>query len=132
MAVLTGGHVSSRCGSVRPTAVVGHTLFSTRRVLCTLLFATWPMFVAGGDGDDECASSNADEGYAKNLHIGAIFVVIVASLAGVAVPLLVQSYSKAVLRTGLFFSCLKLFGAGVILSTGVIHMLLEAVDVRII
>ncbi|GAA5996054.1 uncharacterized protein JCM10292_004918 [Rhodotorula paludigena] len=63
------------------------------------------------------------------LRIGAIFVILVTSVAGTMFPILAKRVS--VLRRhvpGFVFEFAKFFGSGVILATGFIHLLEPATD----
>ncbi len=66
-----------------------------------------------------CAASNLPE-YSETLHIGGVFIILGTSFLGTILPLVINRYWKGVPR--IIISCGKLFGAGVILATGFIHM----------
>ncbi|XP_008782534.2 zinc transporter 10-like [Phoenix dactylifera] len=72
-------------------------------------------------GDGECR----DEEAAMHLKLVAIAAILVASIAGVAIPL--AGRRQRFLRSdGGGFAFVEAFGAGVILATGFVHMLPEA------
>eukprot|EP01018_Ginkgo_biloba_P016304 Gb_40187 [translate_table: standard] len=75
----------------------------------------------GWDIDIECRDTEA----ALHLKISGIFVILIASAFGVALPLVGRRLNF--LRTdGTFFVIAKAFAAGVILATGFVHMLPDA------
>jgi solute carrier family 39 (zinc transporter), member 1/2/3 len=71
---------------------------------------------------DPCVYETPKE-YTMSLHVGAIFVILVASALGAAIPLVGSHRSK--LAVPPFVIVLgKCMGTGVILACGLIHMLL--------
>ncbi|KND01589.1 ZIP zinc/iron transporter [Spizellomyces punctatus DAOM BR117] len=70
---------------------------------------------------DPCAAEVEGE-YNMALHIAAIFIIMALSFLGTMLPILGRRTAKEKLP----FQCLKLFGAGVILATAFIHMLMPA------
>lgn len=71
---------------------------------------------------DPCVSESPKD-YTLSLHIGAIFVILVASALGTVIPLIGSHRSK--LAVPPFVIVLgKCMGTGVILACGLIHMLL--------
>eukprot|EP00053_Salpingoeca_punica_P016100 m.150208 g.150208 ORF g.150208 m.150208 type:complete len:319 (-) comp16877_c0_seq1:2428-3384(-) len=71
--------------------------------------------------EDPCALVLEEE-YDRPLHIGAIFILMGVSLLGTATPWLLtrMGYSH---KDSIIMPCGKLFGAGVIIATGLVHML---------
>jgi len=75
--------------------------------------------------EDLCNSVIQHENYDLNLHITALFVVLIFSFLGTCIPLLFQ---KKFTTNHILFQAAKLFGAGVILSTAWVHMQTEAYE----
>jgi hypothetical protein len=73
--------------------------------------------------DDPCASM---ESGTTSFHIGAIFTVIAASLLGAVLPLLLRTLPASAVDFPILMG--KCFGSGVLVSTGLIHMLKPGVD----
>ncbi|KAJ3188886.1 high-affinity Zn(2+) transporter zrt1 [Gaertneriomyces sp. JEL0708] len=65
--------------------------------------------------------------YNLPLHIAAIFIIMAISFTGVILPIVAKRLSARHFA-GSTFQALKLFGAGVILSTALIHMLVPAAE----
>ncbi|KAI9011124.1 Zinc/iron permease, partial [Gaertneriomyces semiglobifer] len=65
--------------------------------------------------------------YNLPLHVAAIFIIMAISFTGVMLPILAKRLSARHFA-GSTFQALKLFGAGVILSTALIHMLVPAAE----
>ncbi|GAA6034480.1 hypothetical protein JCM8097_005350 [Rhodosporidiobolus ruineniae] len=63
--------------------------------------------------------------YNMDLHIVALFVVLVSSLLGVLLPLFSANLMSKALFSGIFFAA-KHFGTGIILSTAFVHLLYHA------
>jgi len=88
---------------------------------------------ADGDGkckcknDDDGAGEKVDKGLAKKYKIGALVSILVASAVGVTLPLLSKTF-PALHPEKDFFFMVKAFAAGVILSTGFIHVLPDAFE----
>ncbi|ORX34477.1 Zinc/iron permease [Kockovaella imperatae] len=71
----------------------------------------------------ECSLDNADD--RRGLRIGAVFIILVTSLAGTFAPIILRSSSfipKPV------FQFAKFFGSGVIIATAFIHLLAPAFE----
>eukprot|EP00842_Homolaphlyctis_polyrhiza_P002673 jgi/Hompol1/3406/HPOL_006517-RA len=73
---------------------------------------------------DPCAAS-ADGEYDRSLHIAAIFIIMGTSFMGTLLPILGKSFVKSA-AGGIIITLLKLFGAGVIMATAFVHMLVPA------
>ena len=78
-----------------------------------------------GCGADPCAANVLAADYNVNLHIGAIFIILVTSFLGVAIPL-VGKFAKryAIPEFGLALG--KYFGVGIIIACALVHMLQPA------
>ncbi|GLJ37725.1 hypothetical protein SUGI_0766480 [Cryptomeria japonica] len=80
----------------------------------------------------DCSTLHTVEGACRDskaafwLKLLAIAVILVTGAAGVSVPVLYTRYSKALKSHGSLLSLVKCFAAGVILSTGFVHVLPEA------
>ncbi|KAH9309402.1 hypothetical protein KI387_037313 [Taxus chinensis] len=80
----------------------------------------------------DCSSEIADQGACRDSHAAfylkllAFMVILVTGAAGVSVPVLFTRYSKTLKFKGNLLSLVKCFAAGVILSTGFVHVLPEA------
>eukprot|EP00047_Mylnosiga_fluctuans_P024608 m.164896 g.164896 ORF g.164896 m.164896 type:complete len:366 (-) comp9889_c0_seq2:259-1356(-) len=98
-----------------------------RVFVLALVFAHVLLCVRAQDNEteteDECASEEPPE-YDRGFHIGAIFIILVTSLTGAVIPLVARHAGTGISPIAL--ACAKLFGAGVILATGLIHMWPEA------
>ena len=75
----------------------------------------------------ETADLSAEGEYQLGLHVGAVFIILVASLFGIFLPVLI-SRCKAKRAVALTILAFKGFGAGVIVCTGFVHMLGDAAD----
>mmetsp|Transcript_6161 Transcript_6161/g.17686 ORF Transcript_6161/g.17686 Transcript_6161/m.17686 type:complete len:335 (-) Transcript_6161:2519-3523(-) len=69
--------------------------------------------------EDECAQPNDDQSAHRSLRIGGLFIIMAVTSCGLIIPLISKGYSS------LFFLA-RTFGAGVILSTALIHILPDA------
>ncbi|KAK4050052.1 hypothetical protein OIO90_005242 [Microbotryomycetes sp. JL221] len=81
--------------------------------------------VHGGHTHGDCSNScnGVDLGeYDMDLHIAAVFVMLVASLLGVLLPLFSVTLSTKPLFSAAFFAA-KHFGTGVIICTAFVHLL---------
>ena len=87
--------------------------------------------MAAEEEPNECSlnfkGSCYDKIEAMNLKIIAIFVIVVASMASVAIPLF-SRYFPAFSSEKPLFSIIKAFASGVILATGFVHVLPDAVE----
>eukprot|EP00741_Cyanophora_paradoxa_P017671 tig00021013_g17066.t1 len=73
--------------------------------------------------EDECAASSAGtENYDRPLHIAAVFILLAVSVAGSGYPVLAY-YKPRLALPQLLMRALAVFGAGVILTTALIHMI---------
>ena len=75
----------------------------------------------------ETADLSVAEGYNLGLHIAAVFIILVASLFGIFLPVAI-SRCKGKRAVALTILAFKGFGAGVIVCTGFVHMLGDAAD----
>ncbi|KAJ7964615.1 Zinc transporter protein [Quillaja saponaria] len=91
-----------------------------------ILVLVLPSFVVG-----ECTCDEEDEEHDKpqalKLKIAAITSILVASAIGVCIPILGKIFPALSPEKDIFF-IIKAFAAGVILSTGFIHVLPDAFD----
>ncbi|BGP17101.1 hypothetical protein JCM10213_003880 [Rhodosporidiobolus nylandii] len=84
--------------------------------------------VHGGHTHGDCSGqcNNIDLGaYDLDLHIVALFIVLISSLIGVLLPLISSSFMSRKIFSSIFFAA-KHFGTGVIISTAFIHLLYHA------
>eukprot|EP00741_Cyanophora_paradoxa_P017659 tig00021013_g17054.t2 len=73
--------------------------------------------------EDQCAASVAgSENYDRPLHIAAVFILLAVSVAGSGYPVLAY-YKPRLSLPPLLMRALAVFGAGVILTTALIHMI---------
>jgi hypothetical protein len=56
----------------------------------------------------------------RGLRIASVFIVLVASFAGAVLPVLTKRFCPDLDQ--IYYSCGKVFGAGIILSTAFVHM----------
>ncbi|KAG2390636.1 hypothetical protein LR48_Vigan07g008600 [Vigna angularis] len=107
-------------------------------ILLFLLLALLLPCVVDGDGDgdgDRCkcksdkeeGGEKVDKNLAKKYKIGALVSILVASAVGVSLPMLSRIF-PALHPEKDFFFMVKAFAAGVILSTGFIHVLPDAFE----
>uniref|UniRef100_A0ACD5TGA4 Uncharacterized protein n=1 Tax=Avena sativa TaxID=4498 RepID=A0ACD5TGA4_AVESA len=99
-------------------------------VLCLLLAtAVLPAALAATDHDADCAGENAgrDKAQALRLKIIAVVCILVGSAIGAGVPSLGRRFPALRPDTDLFLA-LKAFAGGVILATGLVHILPAAFD----
>jgi zinc transporter 1/2/3 len=92
-------------------------------VLCLLAAVVQPA-LAVADRDDDCAADAAgrDQAQALRLKIIAVVCILVGSAIGAGVPSLGRRFPALRPDTDLFLA-LKAFAGGVILSTGLVHIL---------
>jgi zinc transporter 1/2/3 len=76
--------------------------------------------------NDPCYEVGVGE-YDQSLHIAAIFIILVASAIGVALPL-VPKYSKSLNSYPYFIIVGKCAGAGVMLACSLVHMILPSTE----
>ncbi|MCO5610758.1 hypothetical protein L7F22_064999 [Adiantum nelumboides] len=81
--------------------------------------------MASCSNEDELECRNVE--LAFHLKVAAIFAILCAGAIGVALPLLGKKLS-AFKADGPYFAVAKAFAAGVILATGFVHMLPDAMD----
>uniref|UniRef100_A0ACD5U2P3 Uncharacterized protein n=1 Tax=Avena sativa TaxID=4498 RepID=A0ACD5U2P3_AVESA len=99
-------------------------------VFCLLLAtAVLPAALAATDRDADCAGENAgrDKAQALRLKIIAVVCILVGSAIGAGVPSLGRRFPALRPDTDLFLA-LKAFAGGVILATGMVHILPAAFD----
>lgn len=97
----------------------------------TLQVLPWLLFFAQQAAASACDCTNATDGTdrqsAMKLKLIAIASILTAGAAGVLVPVLGRSMA-ALRPDGDIFFAVKAFAAGVILATGMVHILPEAFD----
>ena len=71
---------------------------------------------------DPCSATALAAGYNVNLHIAAIFIILVASFLGVAIPL-VGKFAKRFALPEFGLAVGKFLGVGIIICCGLVHML---------
>ncbi|KAN0009587.1 hypothetical protein ACTFIU_006882 [Dictyostelium citrinum] len=82
---------------------------------------------SGGDGSGDECSRETDIVYTKPLHIGAIFIILVASFIGTGLPIFATHIKKLKIPNyTIVFG--KSIGIGVILACALIHMLQPSVE----
>ncbi|KAM9959456.1 hypothetical protein ACTFIR_000532 [Dictyostelium discoideum] len=81
---------------------------------------------SGSGRSDECSRDSNIE-YTRPLHIGAIFIILVASFIGTGLPILATNIKKFQIPNYLIIFG-KSIGIGVILACSLIHMLQPAVE----
>lgn len=75
---------------------------------------------------DACSGDPVDLGN-KGLRIGAIFIIMAASLIGAISPIFLARQNKVPIPKFTFFIC-KFIGTGVIIATAFMHLLVPAVE----
>ncbi|XP_068653988.1 zinc transporter 3-like [Aristolochia californica] len=94
----------------------------TALLLCTAFFA---LSVAAEECEQESREKNKTA--ALRLKLGAIGSILVAGSVGICLPVLARSVSALRPENDVFF-VIKAFAAGVILATGLVHVLPEAFE----
>lgn len=74
-----------------------------------------------------CTNLSSNDDYNVGLHIGAIFILFVVSSAGVMLPI-VSKYVPALAVNSMIMEVLMTFGFGVVIATGLIHMMNDGVE----
>lgn len=74
-------------------------------------------------GEDSHTCSRTDRDYNKRLRVGTLFAVLALSCIGVFLPIFL---SRAVSMDSYVFTVVRQFGAGVILSTSLVHLATHA------
>jgi solute carrier family 39 (zinc transporter), member 1/2/3 len=104
---------------------------SSSNITTYLLLLTLCLFplTAYSSGCDECSQedSGTDKTESRKLHIIAIFTILAASAVGCSIPGLGRWFPVISPEKDYFF-LIKAFAAGVILATGFIHILPDAVE----
>ncbi|KAL1344898.1 hypothetical protein HN51_018701 [Arachis hypogaea] len=100
---------------------------SNTRLHSASIFQQLPEFMAASTCGDRDAELCRDDSAAFVLKFVAIASILLAGMAGIAIPLIGKH--RRFLRTdGNLFVAAKAFAAGVILATGFVHMLSDATD----
>ncbi|XP_078436963.1 fe(2+) transport protein 1-like [Wolffia australiana] len=96
-----------------------------------ILAFTMAISLAAAEVSDECARESTHGCYNKpealKLKVVAIFVILVASMAGISLPLFSRLLPALAPEKNLFV-VVKAFASGVILSTGFMHVLPDSID----
>lgn len=94
-----------------------------------LLFTLCLLPLTAHSSGCECSEedSGTDKTEARKLHIIAIFTILAASAVGCSIPALGRWF-PAISPEKDYFFLIKAFAAGVILATGFIHILPDAVE----
>ncbi|OWY95142.1 Zinc (Zn2)-Iron (Fe2) Permease [Phytophthora megakarya] len=74
-----------------------------------------------------CVSSDADQDYDVSLHVGAIFIIFAVSLIGSFVPVIAQKIPRCS-TDSIVMEGISAFAFGVVLATGLIHMVNEGIE----
>ncbi|KAG6574395.1 Zinc (Zn2)-Iron (Fe2) Permease (ZIP) Family [Phytophthora cinnamomi] len=73
-----------------------------------------------------CVAVNENE-YDMGLHIGAIFIIFVVSAAGTMIPIISQKIPQCKANS-VIMEAISAFAYGVVIATGLIHMVNEGID----
>ncbi|GLT91480.1 hypothetical protein SLE2022_093660 [Rubroshorea leprosula] len=95
--------------------------------LCFILILVFPAVVSGDCGCEEDNSAHGSRAETRKYKVGAIVAILAAGAIGVCLPLLGRSI-PALRPENDIFLLIKAFAAGVILSTGFIHILPDAFE----
>ncbi|TMW64330.1 hypothetical protein Poli38472_012952 [Pythium oligandrum] len=74
-----------------------------------------------------CADLASEDEYNLGLHIGAIFILFAVSTAGTALPVLSKKVPMLAAKS-MVMQWLMVFGFGVVIATGFIHMMNEGIE----
>uniref|UniRef100_A0AAV1UJG5 Zinc (Zn2)-Iron (Fe2) Permease (ZIP) Family n=1 Tax=Peronospora matthiolae TaxID=2874970 RepID=A0AAV1UJG5_9STRA len=74
-----------------------------------------------------CVSLDPDNEYDTGLHVGAIFIIFAVSAAGTMVPIISQKVSYCNTNS-VIMEAISAFAYGVVLATGLIHMVNEGIE----
>uniref|UniRef100_A0A452ZC28 Uncharacterized protein n=1 Tax=Aegilops tauschii subsp. strangulata TaxID=200361 RepID=A0A452ZC28_AEGTS len=98
-------------------------------VLCLVAVLLVPALAVPGGGDDGCEAESAgrDKAQALRLKIIAIFCILAGSAIGAGLPSLGRRFPALRPETDLFLA-VKAFAGGVILATGMVHILPAAFE----
>lgn len=73
-----------------------------------------------------CAELSSEDDYGMGLHVGAIFIIFAVSTAGTLLPLAAKKFQVA--GDSLVLEALFAFSFGVVIATGLIHMINEGFE----
>ncbi|KAJ8459569.1 hypothetical protein OPV22_032495 [Ensete ventricosum] len=96
-------------------------------LLLSLFFLLLPQLRASGDCDCTTKREAQDTAKALTLKLIAIAAILSAGATGVLIPILGRSFAAMSPESDVFF-VIKAFAAGVILATGLIHILPDAFE----
>ncbi|KAG3179332.1 hypothetical protein PC128_g16004 [Phytophthora cactorum] len=74
-----------------------------------------------------CVTLDGDNEYDMGLHIGSIFIIFVVSAAGTMVPIISQKIPQCKANS-VIMEAISAFAYGVVLATGLIHMVNEGIE----
>jgi zinc transporter 1/2/3 len=77
--------------------------------------------------EDPCAAAAEENKYELGLHVAALFIIMGCSFLGTLLPILFKKFIKHQANETVL-NCAKMFGAGVILATSLVHMLGPAIE----
>ncbi|KXS14386.1 Zinc/iron permease [Gonapodya prolifera JEL478] len=80
------------------------------------------------ESDPDSCSGDFSLPREPELHIAAIFIQVAISLSGTLIPIILHRFNLAGRSSTFVFDSIRNFGTGIILSTGIIHLLLPAYD----
>lgn len=133
--LVTHGHMMLKFGSTRPHLGKGREVCPRQllsiQLITSLQVLPWILLFAQQAAASGCdctaATDGADKQGAMKLKLVAIASILTAGAAGVLVPVLGRSLA-ALRPDGDIFFAVKAFAAGVILATGMVHILPAAFD----
>ncbi|ETK76517.1 hypothetical protein L915_17082, partial [Phytophthora nicotianae] len=74
-----------------------------------------------------CVTLDGDTEYDMGLHIGSIFIIFVVSAAGTMIPIISQKIPQCKANS-IIMEAVSAFAYGVVLATGLIHMINEGIE----
>ncbi|KUF97248.1 hypothetical protein AM588_10011368 [Phytophthora nicotianae] len=74
-----------------------------------------------------CVTLDGDTEYDMGLHIGSIFIIFVVSAAGTMIPIISQKIPQCKANS-VIMEAVSAFAYGVVLATGLIHMINEGIE----
>ncbi|KAL3662579.1 hypothetical protein V7S43_012432 [Phytophthora oleae] len=74
-----------------------------------------------------CVSLDADNEYDMGLHIGSIFIIFCVSAAGTLIPIISQKIPQCKANS-IIMEAISSFAYGVVIATGLIHMVNEGIE----
>ncbi|GMF13206.1 unnamed protein product [Phytophthora lilii] len=74
-----------------------------------------------------CVSEFSDQDYDMSMHVGATFIIFAVSLAGSFLPVAAQKIPRCS-TSSMIMAAISAFAYGVVLATGLIHMVNEGIE----